>query len=104
MAGKGHDGTESSHGCDLEDVHEGINVVFFDQVQVLNLDLLLFDELSYDLDQFLMSLLFFLQALLDFFLIGQCVHFKASLSKEFSFLLCDLSVKKRSMDDHVCIR
>ena len=103
MAGKGHDITESSHGRNPEDVHEGIDVVFFYQVQVLNLDLLLCDELLYDLYQFLLSLLFFLQALLDFFLIRQCVHFKASLH-QFSFLLCDLSVEERSMEGRVCIR
>ena len=103
MAGKGHDITQMSHGRNPKDVHERINVVFFYQVQVLNLDILLCNELLYDLYQFLMSLLFFLQALLDFFLIRQCVEFKASL-KQFSFLFCDLSVEERSMEGRVCIR
>ena len=101
MAGKGHDMAQVPRGCTLEDVHEGVNVIFLYQVQVLYLDLLLFDELLYDFYQFLMGLLFFLQALLDFSFTWQCVDLKASLEgAESSFPPCDLSVKEWSMDGH----
>ena len=66
MTGLGHHKSKFPNCCDLENVHERIYVVFLDQVQILYLDLLLFKEISDDLDQLLVALLFLPQALFHF--------------------------------------
>ena len=57
MARLGHHEFETSNGCDLEDVHKRIDVVFLDQIQVLDLDVFLLYELPDDLDQLLIAML-----------------------------------------------
>ena len=63
MTGLRHHESKFPDSCNLENVHEWIYVIFLDQVQILYLDLLLFKEISNDLDQLLVALLFLPQAL-----------------------------------------
>ena len=63
VTGLRHHESKFPDSCNLENVHEWIYVIFLDQVQILYLDLLLFKEISNDLDQLLVALLFLPQAL-----------------------------------------
>ena len=66
MARLWHHEFETPDRCDLEDVHERIDVVFLDQIQVLDLDIFLLYELPDDLDEFLIAMLLLLKPLLNF--------------------------------------
>ena len=83
MARLWHHEFETPDRCDLEDVHERIDVVFLDQIQVLDLDVFLLYELPNDLDQLLIAMLLLLEPLLhldvlrtlfdQLYLVGLCL-------------------------------
>ena len=66
MARLRHHESQTPDGCDLKDVHERVDVIFLNQVQVLNLHLFLLNELLDDFDQLLTAFLFLPEPLFDF--------------------------------------
>ena len=96
LARQWHDLADILHRYDLQDVHERIDVVLFDQVQVLDLDLFLFDELFHRNCELFQRLVSFFDSPLD-----DCICYDRGLSHDMNRLFAlhqAIRVKQWCMD------